>query len=244
MPAGLDGNPDPIVTPTRTAVIDAVVDIIATAQTPQRPLLVAIDGIDGSGKSTFADELAKAAGEKEICAVRSTIDSFHNKRSIRHARGATSPLGFYADSHNLDALRRELLDPFKAGTGSPYRVGVFDEPTDAAVDAPVATVRPDDVLLFDGIFVQRPELAAYWDLVIFLDAQHRVELDRLALVLDGLPQDPIEAVSHSLVWATRIDRYASGMRYYLDLVDPIASAHVVIDNNAITSPQITKAPRQ
>ena len=36
--------------------------------------------------------------------VRSTVDSFHHPRAIRHARGPGSPTGFYRDSTNLDAL--------------------------------------------------------------------------------------------------------------------------------------------
>lgn len=240
MPAGLDGNPDPIVTSVRSAVIEMVAELVLSAKSARQPFLVAVDGIDGAGKSTFADELAGFVHARGGAVVRSTIDSFHHQRAVRHARGARSPLGFYADSHDLGSLRRELLDPFRTGSGSSYRAAWFDEPTDAPVDAPLAVVNAEDVLIFDGVFVQRPELVAYWDLVVFLDAQKRVDLQRLGLVLDQLPQDPVEAVSHTLSWAARIDRYASGMRYYLDLVDPIASADVVIDNNSLAAPVIVR----
>jgi len=125
--------------------------------------------------------------------------------------------------------------------GSDYRVAVFDERTNTAVNEPSIKVG-DDVLVFDGIFAQRPELAGYWDLVVFLDGQQRVDLERLGLVMENLPVDPVEAIAHVLTWVARIDRYASGMRYYIDLVDPLASAHVVIDNNRIERPVIIKAP--
>lgn len=238
MPAGLDGNPNPITTRQRSDVIDEVVATIASAKVPERPLIVAIDGIDGAGKSTFADEVASAARGREMSIVRSTIDSFHNERSIRHARGPTSPLGFYADSHDLTALQHELLDPFKVGQGAEYRIAVFDEPTDSPTNSEIATVSANDVLIFDGIFLQRSELAAYWDIVVFLDAQKRVDLERLGLVLENLPPSPVDAVAHTLTWAARIDRYSSGMRHYIDLVDPAASARIVIDNNNIGAPVI------
>jgi uridine kinase len=58
MPAGLDGNQDPIVTPQRSAVLDDVASEIIQRRVDQTPLVVGVDGIDGAGKSTFADELA------------------------------------------------------------------------------------------------------------------------------------------------------------------------------------------
>ena len=131
-------------------------------------------------------------------------------------------MGFYFDSHDLDALRDRLLVPFRRGAGSSVVTAVFDEPTDAAIDAEARAVGADDVLLFDGIFVQRPELREFWDLVVFLDAAQRVNLQRLELVLSDLPTTPIDIVGHVLEWGARIDRYASGMRYYLDVVDHTA----------------------
>ena len=45
---------------------------------------------------------------------------------------------------------------------------------------------------------------------MFLDAQGRLDLERLGL--ENLPPDPVDAVGHTLSWAARIDRYSSGMR--------------------------------
>ena len=98
----------------------------------------------------------------------------------------------------------------------------------------------DDVLLFDGIFVQRPELREFWDLVVFLDAAQRVNLQRLELVLSDLPTTPIDIVGNVLEWGARIDRYASGMRYYLDVVDPAQRADVLVDNNDLRHPIIVR----
>ena len=241
MPAGLDGNPEPIVTPTRTGVIDAVAEAVAAAKQPSLPLLVAIDGIDGSGKSTFADELAASLVADGHQVVRASVDSFHNPRQVRYRRGATSPVGFFLDSHDLDALRRVLLEPMRSGQGA-YATAVFDEPTDQAVAIEPVGITGEEVLLFDGIFAMRDELARYWDFTIFLDGQQRVDQRRLALILEDLPNNPIDVVSHVLTWQQRIDRYASGMRYYLDLVDPVEDVDVYIDNNDLAAPCITDPP--
>ncbi len=54
----LDGNPDPIVTSAHTAILRTVADEIAQRKDSSSPLLVAIHGIDGSGKVAFADKLS------------------------------------------------------------------------------------------------------------------------------------------------------------------------------------------
>jgi len=56
MPAGLDGNPDPIQTTERDAVLRAVTDRVCAHD--QDRVVEGIDGRSGAGKSTFADEPA------------------------------------------------------------------------------------------------------------------------------------------------------------------------------------------
>lgn len=238
MPAGLDGNPDPIVTESRSDVITQVAEVIIEAkQRSSEAVLVAIDGIDGSGKSTFADEVAAELAARGVPALRSTIDSFHNPRDVRWKRGKSSPLGFYLDSHDLDAVQNLLLKPLHQGTGD-YALAAFDEPTDQPVELEYVAVRGGELLIFDGIFAQRPELADYWDLTIWLDGQQRVDLRRLGLMLDDLPTEPVDVVGHVLTWQVRIDRYSSGMRHYLDLMNPAEAATIVIDNNNLAEPSL------
>lgn len=240
MPAGLDGNPNPISTPEREQVLASVVRGVKRLQSTDTPLLIGVDGIDGSGKSTFADEVAARLANHETPVVRSTIDSFHNPRDVRWTRGKSSPVGFYLDSHNLTALREMLLDPMRDGPGATYRTAAFDEQADQPVDESPRTVSGNEVVIFDGIFLCRPELAHYWDYVVFLEAQARVDLDRLGYVMRDAPAAGPELVDHVLQWVRRIDRYSSGMRYYLDSADPKSRADVVIDNNDLAHPTVTE----
>ncbi len=241
MPAGLDGNSDPIVTKTRSALLDHLADEVVARRIDPRPMLVAVDGIDGAGKSTFADELGARLSDRGLNVVRSSIDSFHHPRARRWRKGRTSPLGFYADSHDLGAVLDRLLDPLAAGVGSSYRTEVFDEPNDRPLDADELPVSGDEVLIFDGIFLCRPELVDRWDLVLFLDGAARVELDRLGLVLDAAPSEPEPLMAHVLDWVGRIDRYSSGMRIYLDGDDPLGRADFVVDNNDLANPRLVSS---
>lgn len=238
MPAGLDGNPNPVVTEARTNVLAAVAASILSIE--QGRVLVGIDGQSGSGKSTFGDELAAVIRGRGVTVIRSTTDSFHRPRVERMRRGPRSPEGFYADSHQLDVIVDELLRPFADGAGR-VRVAAFDEPSDTPIDE-FAEVDPSErtLLIFDGLFLQRPELAPFWDEVVYLDADERRDQEWLDFLLSDLPEAATaraRALDERLQRA-RWPRYRSGWRQYLKQTSPALNATLVIDNNDFTRPRI------
>src|SRR5262245_32785925 len=123
------------------------------------PTRVGIDGCDAAGKTTFADDLGRAMGAQGRSAIRASIAGFHDPASVRYQRGRESGDGYFLDSFDNDAVIRELLDPFGPGGSLRYRRAVFDFRTDRAVDSPSLTAAVDAVLLFDGVFLHRDELA-------------------------------------------------------------------------------------
>ena len=188
---------------------------------PGRPASVAIDGVDGAGKTTFADELAAALEPSGRQVVRASVDGFHHPRAVRYARGPESPEGYFLDSYDYAALREVLLDPLAAGGGRRFRRAVFDWRTDAPVDAPVEEVAEDAILLLDGIFLHRDELAGRWDYSVFLQVGEDV------------------SVARNLARGGRLgDRYVEGQRLYLAGCDPAARATVVIDNDTVRLPRV------
>jgi uridine kinase len=148
---------------------------------PRRRVLVAIDGVDGAGKTTFADALVEWI-ERPV--VRASADGFHNPRSIRYRRGRESPEGFYLDSFDLAALTELLLTPFAGGR--PFVRRFFDHTTDSAVDAQPEWAPDDAVLILDGLFLHRAELRDRWDLSILLDVSPHVAAQRF-LEREGEP---------------------------------------------------------
>lgn len=151
---------------------------------------VAVDGGSCTGKTTLADTLGRSvAAERPV--VRATVDRFHRPRAERYRRGPTSALGCYQDTYDLDALRRELLDPFAAGR--PHRTGVWDWQRDCPVLSPPEHAPADAVLLLDGVFLQRPELRAVWDLVVLVVVPEP-EVLRRAVVRDAAHIGGPEAV--------------------------------------------------
>lgn len=239
MPAGLDGCPDPVCTPERHRVLDAVADLVG--QHGGRRTLVGVDGRSGAGKSTFGDELAARLTARGQAVVRSTTDSFHRPRAERLERGPTSADGYYLDSHQLEVIVDELLVPFARGAAQ-VRAAAFDEPSDTAVDT-VAAVGPDAVLVFDGLFLQRAELGDHWDVTIFLDADVRREREWLDFLLAGLPDDDVDraAILDARLARARWPRYRDGWRTYVEAVHPAATATTVIDNNDFAAPVVVES---
>lgn len=194
-------------------------------------LRVAVDGVDGVGKTTFADKLASAVERIGRPVIRSSVDGFHNPCEFRYRLGRTSPEGFYLDSYDYAALRRYLLDPLGPGGSRVYRSAVFDHVTDAPVPAQTRVAPPGAALILDGIFLHRRELRDTWDFSIFLDAPFDIAIPRGAARAPGWggSADPTARANR---------RHIEGQRIYLREDQPHAWANAVIDYSDLTAPVV------
>ncbi len=236
MPAGLDGNPEPVVTRARSKVLDHCARAVLSSLSDSGRTVVAIDGRPGAGKSTFADELATRLESEGFDTVRSTTDSFHRPLAQRMQRGTHSSDGYYLDSHQLDTIVSELLEPFASGAPS-VRVAAFDEPSDKEVRE-FAVVDGPAVLIFDGLFLQRPKLAPSWNLPIYLLADARLDERWLSFLLTDLPEDPSarSAMLDERLERARWPRYRQGWQRYVSETEPASRAAIVVDNNDFAAP--------
>lgn len=193
---------------------------------------VGIDGVDGAGKTTFANEVAKELELLGRTVIRASVDGFHNPKIIRYQRGHTSPEGFFHDSYNYAALKTLLLDPLSPNGSGRYRLAAFDHVADKAVNADEEQAYPGAVLVFDGIFLHRPELRAYWDFSVFLDVRFEVSIPRGARRGIGFGSADPESVENV--------RYVEGQKLYLLECEPQRYATLVVDNNNLAAPRITE----
>src|ERR1700709_1714544 len=74
--------------------------------------IVAVDGLDGAGKTRFADALAAQLGVGNRAVFRASIDDFHWPRARRYAKGRDSAEGFYRDAFDYETFKRGPIDPF------------------------------------------------------------------------------------------------------------------------------------
>ena len=179
------------VTPTTTLWRDLRDEVLR--HYPVGRVIVAVDGIDGAGKTVFADGWAETFAETGAAVFRASIDAFHRPRAERYARGRMNPEGFYRDSYDYATFRRVLVDPFRdgaqAGSGTGFQLAAFDVARDAPVESQWVTAPRDAVLVVDGIFLHRRELRNLWDWSVWLEVPRPVAFARMAL-RDGSDPDP------------------------------------------------------
>lgn len=201
-------------------------------QSPAGRVIVAVDGLDGAGKTVFADGLAEVFAETGDAVFRAGIDGFHRPRIERYARGRRSPEGFYLDSYDYPTFRRVLIDPFRDGAqtaaATGFQLAAFDVVRDAPVESQWVTAPLDAVLVVDGIFLNRPQLRDLWDWSIWLDVPFEMAFARMAL-RDGSEPDP-DAPANA--------RYRQGQELYLDEARPREAASVIVDNTDFARPRI------
>ena len=191
-----------------------------------RTARVGVDGVDDAGKTMFADELAQILRAANRPVIRASVDGFHHPKAERYRRGRHSPEGYFQDFYDYAALKAVLLEPLSPGGSGRYRVAAFDHVTDMAVSAPECEAIPVSILVFDGIFLHRPELREYWDFSVFLDVAFAVSVARCAQ-RDGTSPDPAAPANR---------RYVEGQKLYLLAYDPRARATLTIDNNDLAAP--------
>jgi len=209
---------------TRRELLDHLAEAIMSVS-DAHPARIAIDGPDAAGKTTLADELATVVHARGRQVIRASIDGFHRPRAQRYQRGEFSAEGCYHDTFDHGALRRVLLDPLGPHGDRSYQSAVFDYHTDTAVSSPPTTAAKDAVLLFDGVFLLRPELIDRWDLRIFVSAAFEETLSRARardLPLFG---------SAAEVERRYRDRYIPAQQLYFAAARPIDHADVIVYND-------------
>lgn len=189
------------------------------------PVRVAIDGVGASGKTALADDLAARLSGSEREVIRASIDGFHNPCEVRYARGPSSPEGYLNDSFDYRALLSCLLYPLGPGGSLEYTPAVYDFRTESPVEPAPRRAGSDAILLFDGVFLLRPELEGVWDLAVFVDARFDVTLAR------ALERDVELFGSEQAVRERYLLRYIPGESLYLSRHRPRERADVVVDNS-------------
>jgi uridine kinase len=203
---------------------------VTTVSRQHQRVVVAIDGPDGAGKTTLADELA---GRLSIPTVRTSIDGFHQARELRYQRGELSAPGYYLDSFDYPTLLDECLQPFLRGA-SRLRTVAYDHRGDFARSVDEVTVPAAAVLVIDGVFLLRPELRDLWMLSVYLRVSAEETLRRAQrrdLELFGSADE---------VRRRYLGRYLPGQSLYRQQADPEGVADVLVDNERPQEPVVER----
>ncbi len=203
------------------------------ARSVGKPVLVAIDGIDAAGKTTFSDVLAAMLRNAAAEVVQVSIDGFHNPAHVRYQRAEIAPaVSYYEDSFDYAAFRTLVLDPIRRPGDRSITPQVFDHATDSPVEVEAVDVGESAIVLVDGIFMGRPELAGYWDCWIYLFVEQGAARAR------GVHRDSVLYGEETTDRYLR--RYEPGQALYHTAVNPMANADIVIENTDPAQPEFVR----
>jgi uridine kinase len=193
------------------------------------PSIVAIDGIDGSGKSTFADQLTAGLHREGWQTVLFHVDDF--RRPVDWARAQNGDVSeselYYRDYYDLDRLEG-CLRAFLARAGR-VTIPVFDARTeglDGVREVVIDWSLGATVAIVEGVFPLRVPSAAR-GLVIYLDVPEGEAQSRLTARDLGRGRSR-ETIEHRLA-----ARYRPAQERYHQCFDPARRADVVIDNRRV-----------
>ena len=208
--------------PQANSIVDElrriVDDLLATRGAP---ITIALDGPSGAGKSTIARALIAV-----LPATLIASDDFFAAQLTRAEWDARSARERARDAIDWVRLRRDVLEPLRAGERAiwhPFDFAAGERANGSyGMSAHAEEREPAAVILIDGAYSARPELADLLDLAVLIDAPPTARRARLAAR---------EEASFLQAWHERWD---SAEEYYFTHVRPPQSFDIVVDTSTAT----------
>lgn len=189
---------------------------------PQRSVVVAVSGIDGSGKGWVAQRLIERlqmAGQN-VAAI--TADAWLNLPEIRFSR--TEPARhFYRHAIRFDQMFADVLNPLRECRSIRATVDVVEETAHSSQTRTV-DFADVDVVIVEGIYLLRKSLRVHYDYSVWVNCTFETAMERaIARAQEDL--SPLETTAAY----QRIYFPAQRIHFFED--DPLSAATIILDND-------------
>lgn len=197
--------------------------IIHLLDNKQKPVRVAVNGIEGTGKTTFAENFVVFLNNEKVKAIHVSIDGFHFNKEHRYKQGRDSAKGYYEYSYNEIAFVEKVLLSSQSEKPN-YTKAIHDLETDQYLDLEPIEISNETILITDGAYLFKPNYREHWDLKIYLKTDFETALVR------GINRDKellggIEATKDKFN-----NRYHQASKIYIENNNPEEIADIIIDN--------------
>lgn len=196
---------------------------------PNRPIIVAIDGNDCSGKTEFAQKLSEFFKINSIKSEVLSTDYFLNEKSIRESGELELFEMHYYHNYDFEKLGK-ILKQIKSSSHFEYDNFILDIETDTFTKKLKFDAESDSIIIIEGKFLLKNSLKSYFDYSIRLkiDSVHQIER---ALKKYGKGEKTLDYFKDIFIPANDL---------YETINKPDDFANVIIDNNDIENPKILK----
>lgn len=209
----------------RLPIFDKILEKVKQQKQPDKAFVIGVTGIDRAGKTSFTAALENYFKEKDIPTQVIHIDDFHHPKAIRHA-GNDPCYNYYHQHFDINTIIKKLLQPIQKKKTLSIKLTTLDWQTDRFENERKYQVNSDTVVIFEGVFLFRKELAPYLDFKVFLDIPFE-ESKRRAVMID--PSADL----------TKYDtKYLPAQQKYLAEYPPSKVADIMIDNANWDYPQV------
>jgi len=188
----------------------------------ERAALIAISGIDASGKGHVAGGLAAALQEEGVRAIHLNIDGWLR---LPHERFAAVNPGehFYRCAIRFDEMFSQLILPLRERRSIRLEAD-FAEETAADYRRHVYEFQEVEVILLEGIFLLKPAYRSSYDAAIWIECSFATALERaLARRQEALSDEDTVAAYRRV--------YFPAQEIHLARDDPRAAATLILDND-------------
>ena len=160
----------------RSSAVSSILELASRAPTGPRPVVIAIDGPSCAGKSILATAVALRSG----AAVVEGDDFYRNtlpRLTVPQREANVGPAVVDAVI-DWERLRAKALLPLRAGQSATFQP--YDWDADDGRLAPPKIIPAADVIIVEGVYAARPELADLVDVAVYLGVDPQVRARRYA----------------------------------------------------------------
>ena len=167
-----------------------VEDIAQTRQrvAPSRSMLIAITGIDASGKGYVTSRLANALRAMDLRVANINIDGWLNLPQLRFSK-ANPAEHFYLNAIRFTEMFAQLIFPLQNRRSLTIEMD-FAAETATGYRKQLCAFEDIDVILLEGIYLLKREFQRYYDLSFWIECSFETALARaIARAQEELPPE-------------------------------------------------------
>jgi uridine kinase len=193
----------------------------------RRAALVAISGIDASGKGYATGKLAAELEARGLRVAAIGIDGWLNLPPVRF-RADDSAEHFYRHAFRFDEMFERLILPLRDNRSISLEAD-FTEETATAYRRHLYGWRDVDIVLLEGIYLLQSGFLPRYDLAIWIDCSFETAIERaIARGQEGLPPEETVRAFRTI--------YLPAQEIHVARDDPKRAADLVVVNDPSLEP--------